>query len=61
MWVFNIVGKMTDENEDTENTDIKDENRMQWEEELGILLNNLAEETTLHGFKQIHKNKGMHL
>ena len=39
--------------------DKAEEKYSQWEGELKRLLKQLAEDTSLHGFKYIHDNKGM--
>ena len=62
----NIIGNEDDETDNrkrpmrTERRR-KDTTYMRMEEQLKILLGKLAEETTLHGFKQIHNNQGIYV
>ena len=37
---------------------LTEEKRLRWEQQLKDLLRQLAEDTSLHGFKQIHDTKG---
>ena len=48
----------TDQNLDEEAKKKAKYKQQKWEQELKELLKQLAEDTTLHGFKQIHDNKG---